>query len=138
DNRFQFEIDEMLAMTQEEHSEFPYITVSPCLGYSRALYPEHALLVGLLLGFLYHEALTGETDERMETVASAINSEYRGNMIQSLNLVETNKLGHYPHTRFLGLSERVVNLAHCICRFFEDDVMFLASTRDKVIPHPPV
>ena len=138
DNRFQFEIDEMLAMTQEEHSEFPYIPVSPCLGYSRALYPEHPLLVGLLLGFLYHEALTGETDERMETVASAINSQNRGKMIQALNLVETNKLGHYPPTRFLGLSERAVNLGHSIFSLFEDDVMFLASTRDKVISHPPL
>ncbi|WP_243894082.1 hypothetical protein [Mammaliicoccus vitulinus] len=47
-NRFDFEIDEMLAITQEENSEFPFIPVSPCLGYSRGLYPEHPLLIGLL------------------------------------------------------------------------------------------
>src|SRR5699024_11741077 len=87
DNRFQFEIDEMLAMTQEEHSEFPYIPVSPCLGYSRALYPEHPLLVGLLLGFLYHEALTGETDERMETVASARSEEHTSELQSRFDVV---------------------------------------------------
>ncbi|MEB7732730.1 phosphoribosyltransferase domain-containing protein [Mammaliicoccus sciuri] len=138
ENRFDFEIDEMLAITQEEHSEFPFIPVSPCLGYSRGLYPEHPLLVGLLLGFLYHESLTGETDERIQTIAKAINSKNRSKMIQALNMVDSNKLGHYPPTRFLGLSERAVNLGQSIFSLFDDDVMFLASTRDKIISHPPL
>ncbi|MBO3062650.1 phosphoribosyltransferase domain-containing protein [Mammaliicoccus fleurettii] len=137
-NRFDFEIDEMLAITQEEQSDFPFIPVSPCLGYSRGLYPEHPLLIGLLLGFLYHEFLTGETDERIHNIAKAINSKNRGKMIQALNTVEANKLGHYPPTRFLGLSERAVNLGQSIFSLFEDDVMFLASTRDKIISHPPL
>lgn len=137
-NRFDFEIDEMLAITQEEQSDFPFIPVSPCLGYSRGLYPEHPLLIGLLLGFLYHESLTGETDERIHNIAKAINSKNRGKMIQALNTVEANKLGHYPPTRFLGLSERAVNLGQSIFSLFEDDVMFLASTRDKIISHPPL
>lgn len=137
-NRFDFEIDEMLAITQEEQSEFPFIPVSPCLGYSRGLYPEHPLLIGLLLGFLYHESLTGETDERIHSIAKAINSKSRSKMIQALNTVEANKLGHYPPTRFLGLSERAVNLGQSIFSLFEDDVMFLASTRDKIISHPPL
>ena len=59
-------------------------------------------------------------------------------MIQALNMVESNKLGHYPPTRFLGLSERAVNLGQSIFSLFDDDVMFLASTRDKIISHPPL
>lgn len=137
-NRFNFQIDEMLAITQEEHSEFPFIPVSPSLGYSRALYPEKPLLVGLLLGFLYHEALTGETDERILMLEKALNGHSRGKMIQALNLVEASKLGHYPPSRFLGLSERAVNLGQSIFSLFDDEVMFLASTRDKIISHPPL
>lgn len=137
-NRFDFEIDEMLAITQEEQSDFPFIPVSPCLGYSRGLYPEHPLLIGLLLGFLYHESQTGETDERIYHIAKALNSKNRGKMIQALNKVEASKLGHYPPTRFIGLSERAVNLGQSIFSLFDDDVMFLASTRDNVISHPPL
>nr|WP_263313402.1 phosphoribosyltransferase family protein [Mammaliicoccus sp. Marseille-Q6498] len=137
-NRFNFEIDEMLAITQEEGSDFSFIPVAPCLGYSRALYPEHPLLIGLLLGFLYQEDQTGETDERAYVIAKAINSQNRGKMIQALNLVESNRLGHYPPTRFIGLSERAVNLGHTIFSLFEDDAMFLASTREKIISHPPL
>lgn len=138
ENRFDFKIDEMLAITKEENAEVPFIPISPCLGYSRPLYPEHPILIGMLMGFLYHETLTGETDERMYTIAKALNSQNRGKMIQALNLVESNKLGHYPPTRFLGLSERAVNLGHAIFSLFEDEVMFLASTRDKIISHPPL